>query len=118
MPFDLNDPCETDEAICSQVYEWTENQQAANSADLLVGTPLVLAGLFALLLVVRWVLHRLIDRVVRRAEGGVLPDGVGRLRGSETRYDAAAETNTPATWRRPPAGRSAPRRSATCSRAS
>ena len=37
MPFDMNDPCETDEAICSQVYEWTENQQAANSADLLRG---------------------------------------------------------------------------------
>ena len=93
MPFDLNDPCQSDEAICSQVYEWTENQQAANGADLLVGTPLVLAGLFLLLLVVRWVLHRLIDRLVRGAEGGVLPDGVGRLRRLSRRSTPAAETN-------------------------
>ena len=84
----MNDPCETDEAICSQVYEWTENQQAANSADLLVGTPLVLAGLFGLLLVVRWVLHRLIDRVVRRAEGGVLPERRGATEVPATGYDA------------------------------
>ena len=94
MPFDMNDPCETDEAICSQVYEWTNNQQAANGADLLVGTPLMLAGLFALLLVVRWVLHRLIDRVVRRAEGGVLPDGMGRLgRLRRGRRTTAADSN-------------------------
>ena len=79
MPFDMNDPCEADEAICSQVYEWTESNRAANVADLVVGKPLVLVGLFLLLLVVRWVLHRLIDRVVRRAEEGVLPQGVGRF---------------------------------------
>lgn len=79
MPFDMNDPCEADEAICRQVFKWTDSNQAGNVADLLVGKPLVLAGLFVLLLVVRWVLHRLIDRIVRRAEGGVLPRGVGRF---------------------------------------
>ena len=78
MPFELSDPCQADEAICGQVYDWTESNQAANVADLLVGKPLVLAGLFALLLVVRWVLHRIIDRVVRRAEEGVMPGAVGR----------------------------------------
>ena len=93
MPFDLNDPCQSDEAICSQVYEWTDSQQAANSADLVVGTPLVLAGLFVLLVIVRWVLHRMIDRVVRRAEGGVLPEGMGRLARLRTRGKAAGETN-------------------------
>lgn len=76
MPFDMSDPCDPDEAICAQVYDWTDSHRAANTADLLVGTPLVLAGLFVLLLVVRWVLHRLIDRVVRRAEEGVLPGAV------------------------------------------
>jgi len=79
MPFDMSDPCEADEAICRQVFDWTESNEAANVADLIVGKPLVLAGLFLLLLVVRWVLHRLIDRVVRRAEGGMLPRGVGRF---------------------------------------
>ncbi len=92
MPFDLDSPCETDEAICRRVFEWTDNDRAANVADLLVGKPLVLLGLFLLLLVVRWVLHRLIDRVVRRAEGGVLPRGVGRLGWGRGRTSAAEET--------------------------
>lgn len=75
----MTDPCQPDEAICQQVQDWTGSNEAANVADLLVGKPLVLAGLFVLFLVVRWVLHRLIDRVVRRAEEGVLPAGVGRF---------------------------------------
>lgn len=75
----MTDPCQPDEAICRQVQDWTGSHQAANVADLLVGKPLVLAGLFLFFLVVRWVLHRLIDRVVRRAEEGVLPAGVGRF---------------------------------------
>ena len=61
----MTDPCETDEAICNQVYEWTENQQPANSADLVVGTPLVLVGLFA-----------------ARAGGPVGPAPAGRPRSS------------------------------------
>jgi small conductance mechanosensitive channel len=90
MPFDMNDPCETDEAICQQVQDWTGSDRAANVADLLVGKPLVLLGLFALLVVVRWVLHRLIDRVVRRAELGVLPQTMGRFgrRGRTSNADA------------------------------
>ncbi len=79
MPFELSDPCQPDEAICAQVYDWTDSNKVATVADLLVGKPLVLAGLFGLLLVVRWVLHRVIDRVVRRAEDGVLPEAVGRF---------------------------------------
>jgi small-conductance mechanosensitive channel len=104
MPFDMNDPCETDEAICRQVEEWTGNHLAANAADLLVGKPLVLVGLFVLFLVVRWVLHRLIDRVVRRAEGGVLPRGVsrfGRRRGRTSEAEMAAHArDLAATTRR------------------
>jgi small conductance mechanosensitive channel len=90
LPFDLNDPCAENEAICRQVQDWTGNNQAANVADLLVGKPLALAGLFVLLLVVRWVLHRLIDRVVRRAEGGVLPRGVSRFGRRQGRTEAEA----------------------------
>jgi len=90
MPFDLNDPCQPDEAICQQVQDWTGSSQVANVVDLLVGKPLALAGLFLLLLVVRWVLHRLIDRVVRRAEGGVLPRGVGRFGRRQGRSEAEA----------------------------
>ena len=38
----------------------------------------------------RWVLHRLIDRVVARAEGGVLPGRVGRLTRRRRRRPATA----------------------------
>jgi len=89
----MSDPCQPDEAICHQVQDWTGSNEAANVADLLVGKPLVLAGLFVLFLLVRWVLHRLIDRVVRRAEEGVLPAGVGRFgRRHARRDDATAQT--------------------------
>lgn len=69
MPFNLDAQCEDGEQICRQVEEWTGSRQAANVADLLIGKPLALLGLFLLLLVVRWVLHRLVDRVVKRASG-------------------------------------------------
>jgi len=39
----------------------------------LTGEPLYIIGLIAFAFVVRWLLHRLVDRVVRRAETGVLP---------------------------------------------
>ena len=39
----------------------------------LVGTPLVVLGLVVLGLVTRWIAHRMIDRMVRHAEVGILP---------------------------------------------
>ena len=79
MPFNLDARCEANEDICHQVEEWTGSHRAANVADVLIGKPLALLALFLMLVVVRWVLHRLIDRVVKRAEEGVLPAGVSRL---------------------------------------
>ncbi|GAA2152214.1 mechanosensitive ion channel family protein [Nocardioides koreensis] len=51
----------------------TGNETVAHTADVLIGKPLALLGLLLLGLVIRWVLHKLVDRVVARAEGGVLP---------------------------------------------
>ena len=67
-------PCTSDEDICEFVLEQTGNEQVARAADLLIGRPLAVAGLVLLGLLIRWVLHKLVDRVVRRAEGGMLPD--------------------------------------------
>ena len=92
MPFSVNDPCDPDEAICRQIHDWTGSNRAANITDLLVGKPLVLFGLFLLLLAVRWVLHRLIDRVVRRAEEG-LPPSVGRFGRRRHQSDAKATSH-------------------------
>jgi small-conductance mechanosensitive channel len=51
----------------------TGNETVAKTADVLIGKPLALLGLLLLGLVIRWVLHKLVDRVVAGAEGGVLP---------------------------------------------
>ena len=46
--------------------------------DWIVGKPAALVGLIVIALVVRWLLHRVIDRVVKRAEVGMLPDRISR----------------------------------------
>ena len=75
----LSDPCQSGEAICSFTYERTGSQEAANLADWVVGKPLALIGLLVLGLIARWLLHRVIDRLVDRAEEGVLPDRLGKV---------------------------------------
>lgn len=74
----LSDPCAEDESICTWVYTETGDQKLATIADWFVGKPLALIGLVLLGLVIRWVLHRVIDRVVKRAETGMLPTGFSR----------------------------------------
>jgi small-conductance mechanosensitive channel len=73
-------PCADGEQICDLVYDWTDSARFADWADVLIGTPLAILGLILFGLVVRWVLHRIVERVARRAEKGVLPE----------RLDAAA----------------------------
>ncbi|MCD6639679.1 MAG: mechanosensitive ion channel family protein [Nocardioides sp.] len=74
----LDDKCAEGETICTWTYDATGSVTVARLADWLVGKPLALLGLALLGLAIRWVLHRMIDRVVRRAEVGVLPDRLGR----------------------------------------
>jgi small conductance mechanosensitive channel len=69
-------PCEDGEQICHQAFMWTGNATVADVADVVIGKPLAIAGLLLFGLVLRWLLHRIIDRVIRRAETGVLPDRV------------------------------------------
>ncbi len=57
----------------------TGNMTAAKVSNLLIGTSITLVGLFLLGVFLRWLLHRLVDRVVSRAEVGVLPDRVSRM---------------------------------------
>ncbi|MGZ5400914.1 MAG: mechanosensitive ion channel family protein [Nocardioides sp.] len=77
--FTAADPCADDETVCNYVWDSTGSDRAAWIADWLIGTPLALIGLFLLGLVVRWVLHRMVDRLVKRAETGVLPARVHRM---------------------------------------
>ena len=70
--------CSTDENICTWVLEQTGNERLATAADWVVGKPSALVGLILIGLLVRWLLHRVVDRIVKRAETGVLPDKLSR----------------------------------------
>jgi len=72
-------PCLPDELTCERVYTWTENEQLAELADVVIGKPTALLGILVVGLVGRWLLHRVVDRLVRRAEDGVLPDRLSRM---------------------------------------
>lgn len=77
--FEDTQPCDSSDALCNAVYGWTDNQKLANASDILIGKPLAIAWLLLLFFVVRWLLHRLVDRLVSRAEEGVLPDKMSRF---------------------------------------
>lgn len=91
--FALNttDDCETNDQVCRTVYDWTGNQGLANASDILIGKPLALFGLLVLGLVIRWVLHKLVNRLVAKAEGGVLPATMFSRRGRKDVQASAAE---------------------------
>ena len=75
-PLTTADPCADGETICTWVYDLTGNEVVAEGSDVFIGIPLALLGLFVLGLVLRWLLHKVVDRLMRRAETGVLPDRV------------------------------------------
>jgi moderate conductance mechanosensitive channel len=75
-PLTTANPCADGETICDLVYDVTGNEQLSEGSDVFIGLPLALLGLFVLGLVVRWLLHKVVDRLMRRAETGVLPDRV------------------------------------------
>ncbi|KRE93740.1 mechanosensitive ion channel protein MscS [Nocardioides sp. Soil774] len=64
--------------MCTWVLERTGNAQLATVTDWIVGKPSALVGLILIGLLVRWLLHRVIDRVVKRAEVGMLPNRLSR----------------------------------------
>ena len=53
----------------------TGNQTVASAADVIIGKPLAILGLLLLGLVIRWVLHKLVDRVVAGAVAPRPPPG-------------------------------------------
>ena len=68
----------TDGTLCTWVLDETGNRTLANVVDWVVGKPSALLGLIIIGLVARWLLHRVIDRIVKRAEVGVLPHRLSR----------------------------------------
>ncbi|WP_426243846.1 mechanosensitive ion channel family protein [Nocardioides sp. LHG3406-4] len=83
--------CQSGEIVCGWVRQATGSEQAADTADILIGAPLAILGLILLGLFVRWLLHRLVDRVVRRAEEGMVPDRLSRVVGGRARLGRSNE---------------------------
>jgi moderate conductance mechanosensitive channel len=78
---EMPDTCRTgtDESwSCAAVYDWTHNEGLAHAAGWLIGKPISILWLVLLALLGRWLLHKLVDRLVRRAQIGVLPDALAR----------------------------------------
>jgi small conductance mechanosensitive channel len=75
----LASPCLPGETTCERIYDWTDNERLAELADVVIGKPSALVGILVVGLVARWLLNRVVDRLVRRAEDGVLPDRLSRM---------------------------------------
>ncbi len=73
------EPCLPDENTCERVLNWTGNDQVAEIADLVIGKPLAIVTIVVIGMVARWLLHRVVDRIVRKAEDGVLPDRLNKM---------------------------------------
>ncbi|WP_248582536.1 mechanosensitive ion channel family protein [Nocardioides sp. InS609-2] len=83
--------CTSGEIVCGWVRDATDSEQAAEVADVLIGAPLAIVGLILLGVVLRWFLHRLVDRVVRHAEEGMVPDRLSRVVGARAKLGRSAE---------------------------
>ena len=77
---------------CELVLRVTDNPEVADAAEWFVDhalTPLITALILALTgVILRWLAHRSIDRVVTRAEAGVLPGRLGSFGRSSAEGDA------------------------------
>ena len=96
----LSDTCSDGESICEWVLTETGNQKLATSADWFVGKPFALIGLALLGLVVRWLLHRMVDRLVKRAEVGMLGGHAGRFPFGQRMNQALARAEAAGASRR------------------
>ncbi|HEX8780384.1 MAG TPA: mechanosensitive ion channel family protein [Nocardioides sp.] len=86
------DACAEGETICAVALDITGNEGLAKAADILIGKPLAILGIVLFGFVARWLLHRMVDRLVSRAEHGVLPNKLNRNRGATTRQEIAGAT--------------------------
>lgn len=74
LELQLAQTCQASDSLtCDLVYRWTGNEQLSHGATWLIGRPLSILGLIVIGIVVRWIAHRVIDRVVHRTIEGVRP---------------------------------------------
>ena len=65
--------CETEDWLCETVTDVTGNDWLGAAADWLIAKPILILLIFALALLVRWLVFKAVARLVDRASHGVLP---------------------------------------------
>ncbi len=87
-PIDIGSTeCGAMDHTCRWVSEWTGNTTLGWLAEWFLGVPLTVATLIVVGVLARWLLHRAIQRVVRRAKSGMLPSRLAH--NGLSRVDAA-----------------------------
>jgi moderate conductance mechanosensitive channel len=70
--------CESGEDLCKWVLKVTEIEWLAGSANLLIAKPAHIVGLLVIAVGIRWVAHRLIERLANKASEGGVPGVIQR----------------------------------------
>jgi small conductance mechanosensitive channel len=85
----VTDACKGD-ALCVQVFDWTQNQWLANSSYVIIIKPLRVIGIIVIAMVIRWLLHRAISRLTASTSRAAMPALLKPLkeRVTETAEDA------------------------------
>ncbi|MBI1378252.1 MAG: mechanosensitive ion channel [Frankiales bacterium] len=86
-------PCDPSSTVCNWVYDATGKDWLATTLDWIVARPLSILFIVLVGFVVRWLLFRLITKVVDRAATGMLPQAltIGRSPEEQVAYDATLE---------------------------
>jgi small conductance mechanosensitive channel len=69
---DVTKICKTD-VVCSRVFEWTDNQWLANSSYWVFVKPLRILVIVLVAMLVRWLLHRAIERLATSSTRASMP---------------------------------------------
>jgi small conductance mechanosensitive channel len=68
----VTESCKTD-ALCTQVYDWTQNQWLANSSYVIIVKPVRIIGIIVIAMLIRWLLHRAIKRLTMSTSRASMP---------------------------------------------
>jgi moderate conductance mechanosensitive channel len=69
--------CPSDGDLCRYVEDVTHNEWLAKASNWLIAKPLSILLLVVIAIAVRWLIHRTIDRLTRRAAEGAVPGVIG-----------------------------------------
>ena len=72
------DACDEGDDLCRYVANLTDNEWLARASNWLIAKPAAILTLIVIGVVIRWILHRAIDRLTKRAAQGTVPGVIAR----------------------------------------